>query len=294
MHLGILLTSTSPDLIALTTAFSIEAYAYENSDEALVPALGVIGILLNSGVHLEDAALDHARFLEQHSAPGLSNMIPYWKPGLRASARMAYIGVLLSLLSSVRDLAIAIYKEVGREAATILPLKHLFGLGMGEWDHDSSTYSHPYLSLVPNMKNVARLKTTGANISFLCLGLAHLEHLETNLVQETATMGRTNYVNTMCELHSFSLPEVRSLTMHIVWQGLLHKSDYDIVQFFETCHLPQLSNLNINITQGNLRTDGLPAGSIDSLLESIKPVSHYLQEFNLSVTCNGLSPRSHD
>jgi hypothetical protein len=199
---------SGPDLAVQVVILDIKASIFTDHSQGWEVPSGATRMHLNNWTRLEEAALAHTKSLERRSAPGVSAMVRQWRPDLRRGAQTAYLGVLLSLIKNVKDLAITILVEEGSPRRSLQPLERLFGLSIG-WGDGLYMDPKPHLRLLPDLsKNVRRLQTSGANLALLCLGFDNLEILEVDLSQWTRD--GTWYVceNEKVELHPCTLPKV--------------------------------------------------------------------------------------
>jgi hypothetical protein len=195
------LVLSGPDLAVQVVILDVKASIFTDHSQGWEVPSGATRMPLNNWTRLEEAALAHTKSLERRSAPGVSAMVRQWRPDLQRGAQTAYLGVLLSLIKNVKDLAITILVEKGSPRRSLQPLERLFGLSIG-WGDGLYMDPKPHLRLLPDLsKNVRRLQTSGANLALLCLGFDNLEILEVDLSQWTRD--GTWYVceNEKVELH---------------------------------------------------------------------------------------------
>jgi hypothetical protein len=271
-----------PDLVAQTTIIDIETSVFINAGAQWLVPSGATRMRLKDGTRLEDVSLNHYRSLMRSSAPGISAMVQDWRPSLRNGDQTAYLGVLLSLLVGIKDLAITIYNEDGSPMRSSEPLERLFGLSTEIRRANMGIAPRPHLPLITHMRNVTQLKTASANLALLSLGFENLRSLEINF---TESKDPSRYcINEMVGLYPCSLPKVQSLKIHIYWEDLLEESDAELDRFFINCHFPKLTQLHVNLSQSYSINLGLQLGSIYYLLEGLETVMSSVQKFTLSVS----------
>ena len=269
------------DLIALTTTFHIETSIFLDSSELWEVPSGATRMRLANGTRLKDASLQEAKCLERNSAPGVSSMIRNWRRALRSGAQTAYVGLLFFLLTSIKDISITIYVEDGKPTRTVQPLEHLFGLSIGGYEDELQADPRPHLPLIPHMRHVTRLKTSGANLALLCLGFENLETLEIDLSQSLRSVSGPYWMNDVVDMDPCSLPNVHSLVIHIDWDKRIGK---DCIQsLFEAIYFPELSHVYCSLYNHDIRHHWNPEGSFAFLQLAFEPVEPLLQELTISV-----------
>ncbi|KAF2821678.1 hypothetical protein CC86DRAFT_99338 [Ophiobolus disseminans] len=273
-----------PDLIALTKVIDIETSIFRDLDERLEVPSGATRMRLESGLRLEDAALDCSRRLERSSPSGVSSMIRLWRSDLRNGAQAAYLGVLLSLLTNVNDISITIYTEEGEDRKTVQPLERLFGLSVGGWDDEKHMDPRPHLPLLPSTRNVTRLKISGANMALLGLGFEGLEILEADLTQTIKSRnGGTRWTNELVNMDPFLLPKVHTVVLDADWYCM---DDGSVQSLFDAAHFPQLLRIQYNMHNRWTVYTWHPYGTFTSFLEIIGDTRSQLQEFTINVVTN--------
>ncbi|KAF2029933.1 hypothetical protein EK21DRAFT_89354 [Setomelanomma holmii] len=274
-----------PDYATQTKILQIEATVYRDRNQDFEVPSGATGMRMDDGTRLEEACVDHVRCIEQNGAPRISAMIQKWRLRLRSGAQTAYVGVLLSLLVNLKDIAITIYTEEGLPRRTFTPLERLFRLSVGAFYQDDGSHLklRPHLPLFPTTRDVTRLRTTGANLAILCLGFANLQILEVDLQQSNCSRSNgahLNWENGTTEFQPRALLKVHTINFDSDWEALL--VGYRVRHLLETIRFPSLRHFFFSIVRGP--TQHLEQyGNFRTFFESIQPIATQLERVAIDV-----------
>lgn len=236
---------------------------------------------LASGLWLEDAAPDRTKYVERHSAPGISNMFHNRRSRLRRGSLAAYLGVLLTLLINIADISVTTYTQEEGQRRTSRLFEFLFRLSV-TGTTGGMTLLH--LPVLPSIRNVTRLKIAGANMALFGLGFESLKTMEIDPAQSFRSRRGPFLANELIDLDPCSPPRVQTIVFHVQW---IENLGYPHLRpLFEALHLPALLRVYFSLYSRNGSLGFGPQNISTTFLSVLEPTKSQLQKFTVSVGDN--------
>jgi hypothetical protein len=282
--------SNHQHLAAHTKTLDIVIAIFSDRATDVEATCGANRMRIINGTRLETACIKHTRDVERNSPPVIGSMIRQWRPMLQRGAQTAYVGVLLSMLDHVENLSLTILCEEGHPRKSTRPLERLFGLSVGTRNEDKGK-PRPYLPLLPSMRRVTWLKTSGANIALLCLGFDDLRILEVDFLQSYEVNSKhASWRNELVILRPSSLPQLQSIVIHSEGDNLMLHA-YCIRHLFDKFLVPRLLRVDLVLSRIPIKFLDEPysvfnrsLGDFHKLIRALILVSIHLQDLRITVS----------